>query len=149
MSALIFRKYYETQPVCLQQKKCALQSVFVFAFNSRPLSSCFCIGGKSVLEQRLHVCSSYLTTFLLACLKHLGSKFVTHSSISSFMNLKTLLLKESNLTHTSCPKDSSCHLRSVSLSEVAKFKGTAVITRRQSALCMLQLPIFVVEELAL
>lgn len=137
MSALIFRKYYETQPACLQQKKCALYSVFAFAFNSRPLSSCFCIGGKSVLEQRLHVTSSYLTAFLLACLRHLGRKFVTHSSISSFMNLKTLLLKESNLMYTSSPRESSCHLRSVSLSEVAKFKGTAVITRRQSTLCIL------------
>lgn len=80
-----------------------------------------------MLEQRLYVSSSYLTTFLLACSKHLARKFVTHSLVSSFMNLKTLLLKELNLMHNSCSKESSCHLLSLSLSEVAKFKGAAVI----------------------
>lgn len=102
-----------------------------------------------MLEQRLNVRSSYLTTFLLACSKHLISKFVTHSLVSSFMNLKTLLLKELNLMHTSCSKESSCHLHSLSLSEVAKFKGAAVIIRKPSALCMLWLPLFVIEELTL
>lgn len=89
-----------------------------------------------MLEQRLNVSSSDLNTFLLACHKHLASKFVTHSPVSSFMNLKTLLLKELNLMHTSRPKDPSCHLCSVSLSEVAKFRGAAVLIRRQSALCI-------------